>query len=70
MTVRIRRATPADAAVLAAMEAACFAEPWSAAAVARPVIEKFNCGIAFAAKSRLAVPRAISSLYMMPDQSK
>lgn len=34
MNVVIRRATLADAPVLAALEAACFAEPWSLADVA------------------------------------
>ncbi len=31
--MEIRRATPADAPILAALEAACFGQPWSAAAV-------------------------------------
>ncbi len=31
--MELRRATPADAPVVATLEAACFAEPWSAASV-------------------------------------
>lgn len=40
---RIRRATPADAAPLSAIERACFSDPWSVAGITETIQGETNC---------------------------